>query len=307
MHEIEVFRTNELVDPQLHIWGWQVPVYLFLGGLAAGVMVLASLMLLRHEKKDLSLWLRLLPFAAPIAISLGMGALFLDLEYKWHVYRFYLSFRPLSPMSWGAWILVGIYPATVLLGFAALRRSEIELLGKQSLVARLHSLANAWFDKLAWANVALGIGLGAYTGLLLGTLSARPVWSSAVLAPLFLVSGLSTGAALMMLFPISEKEHRQLRRWDIAAICLELSLLALFLLGLATNGGEAGHRAIGLFVGGSYTATFWTLVVFAGLGVPLVLELVESRRHLRPTVMTPILILVGGIALRWILVSAGQA
>ncbi|MBT3218701.1 MAG: polysulfide reductase NrfD [Proteobacteria bacterium] len=307
MHEVEVFRTNELIDPHMHIWGWEVPVYLFLGGLAAGVMVLGSLLLVRHDRKELSQWLRLLPFVAPIAISLGMGALFLDLEYKWHVYRFYLAFRPLSPMSWGAWILVGIYPATVLLGFAALRRSHVEILGKQSLVARLHSLVGAHFKTLAWANVVLGVGLGAYTGLLLGTLSARPMWNSAVLAPLFLVSGLSSGAALMMLFPISEKEHHQLRRWDIAAISLELSLLALFLLGLATGGGEAGQQAIGLLVGGSYTAAFWALVVFAGLGVPLVLELVESRRHLRPTVMTPILILVGGIALRWILVSAGQA
>ena len=52
-------------------------------------------------------------------------------------------------------------------------------------------------------NLVLGIALGTYTGILLSTLSARPVWNSALLGPLFLISGFSTGAALMMLFPLN--------------------------------------------------------------------------------------------------------
>ena len=44
------------------------------------------------------------------AISLGMLALFLDLEHKLYVWRLYLTFKPLSPMSWGAWILMLVYP-----------------------------------------------------------------------------------------------------------------------------------------------------------------------------------------------------
>lgn len=79
----------------------------------------------------------------------------------------------------------------------------------------------------------LGIGLGAYTGVLLGTLAARALWSSLLLGPLFLASGLSTGAAFVMFFRVSDDEHAMLRRWDIAAIVVEI-LLFLVIAGQAS-------------------------------------------------------------------------
>jgi formate-dependent nitrite reductase membrane component NrfD len=45
--------------------------------------------------------------------------------------------------------------------------------------------------------MVLGVALGIYTGILLNTMVARPLWNSAILGPLFLVSGLSAGAAVM--------------------------------------------------------------------------------------------------------------
>ena len=55
-----------------------------------------------------------------------MLALFLDLEFKKHVYRFYLAFLPSSPMSWGSWILILVYPAALLLGLGSLDRGPVE-------------------------------------------------------------------------------------------------------------------------------------------------------------------------------------
>ncbi len=52
-----------------------------------------------------------LPGLSLVLLSLGMLALFLDLEHKLYVWRLYTTFEPLSPMSWGAWILVLVYPA----------------------------------------------------------------------------------------------------------------------------------------------------------------------------------------------------
>jgi formate-dependent nitrite reductase membrane component NrfD len=268
MTEIEIVRHNPLIDPALHIWGWQIAVYLFLGGLAAGVMILSGLLRGRSRAS------RLLIFVAPIALSIGMGALFLDLEHKLHVFRFYTAFRITSPMSWGSWILLLIYPATILYG---LRPSE-----------RLRKL-----------NIALGIALGAYTGVLLGTLTARAAWSSLFLAPLFLLSGLSAGAALALLLPLTEDERAAIRRWDLIAIGAETIVLGFFLLDLKFG-------AASLFLGGAYTAVFWSLVVVAGLMVPAAIELFEARRRVHFAI-APSLILVGGLALRWILVLAGQS
>ena len=315
MNEIEIIRDNNLIDPAMHIWGWEIPVYLFLGGLTAGIMILTPLLWGRTKPEERTRWARWLPFAAPVLISLGMGALFLDLAYKAHVYRFYLAFRPASPMSWGSWILLGIYPATLLMGLLGLSDDEADKLsawgllratGMGKLLTWARGVAQSWERVLLAANVALGVALGGYTGLLLGTLGARPAWSSTVLGPLFLISGISTGAAFMMLFPLSHKEHGSLRRWDIGAIVAELSLIGVFLLGLLT-GGDTGRQAASLFLGGEYTALFWALVVMAGLAVPLGLELVEGAKKLAATRLAPVLLLAGGLSLRWILVVAGQA
>jgi formate-dependent nitrite reductase membrane component NrfD len=313
MNEIEINRASHLIDPNLQIWGFEIPIYLFLGGLTAGIMILSPLIGHNLPEERRSKWIRYMPFAAPVLISVGMVALFLDLEFKLHVLRFFAAFRPSSPMSWGSWILIGIYPATVLLGLAALNQDETNRLLKASLIAPFKSVVQ-WARDFALrhrrgliiTNIALGIGLGGYTGLLLGTLGARHIWNSAVLGPLFLVSGVSTGAAFMMLFPLAHEEHRLLRNIDLGAIGLELFLLAVFLIGLISGGADARAAATAL-MGGDYTAVFWALVVVAGLLVPLLIEMIEMKKRLSPTLFAPAFILAGGLALRWILVLAGQA
>jgi formate-dependent nitrite reductase membrane component NrfD len=142
--------------------------------------------------------------------------------------------------------------------------------------------------------------------VLLSTLGARALWSSALLGPLFLVSGVSTGAALLLLFRVSDEERHLIGTWDRLAIALELAILALFLAGLRTSGAGA-MAAAGLLLGGGFTAPFWALVVIGGLAVPLLLATLEARLRLRATLAAPLLVLAGGLALRWILVAAGQA
>ncbi|OFZ22326.1 MAG: hypothetical protein A2X94_01905 [Bdellovibrionales bacterium GWB1_55_8] len=306
MNEIDLIRTNPSIDPQLHIWGWEIPVYLFLGGMAAGAMILSASL----GKKNNSTWVRLLPFAAPILLSIGMGALFLDLANKLHVYRFYLAFKWSSPMSWGAWILLGIYPVAMLLGVLRLSPSELNWLGNRlrsaNVLASIRQFAEEHEGLIRAANIGLGAALGIYTGILLSS-TGRPVWNSAILGPLFLASGISAGAALALLFPMKDEEHHFFRRWDMAAIGIELLLILIYLLGLATISGPDGALANEAFLGGKYTAPFWSLVVLGGLLVPFTLKLIESARGLKPTLVAPVLVLCGGFALRWILVYAGQA
>ena len=51
----------------------------------------------------------------------------------------------------------------------------------------------------------------------------------------------------------------------------------------------------------------WLLIVAAGLLVPIVLQGLELAHRIPHTVVPAILVLVGGLALRWVMVSAGQA
>jgi formate-dependent nitrite reductase membrane component NrfD len=71
-------------------------------------------------------------------------------------------------------------------------------------------------------------------------------------------------------------------------------------------GGEAGRRAVERILGGEYTAEFWSLVIAAGLVIPFLLNVYERRAQLRPTIIAPVLLLIGGFSLRYILLLAGQ-
>ena len=310
MNEITSTRHNHLIDPAMHVWGWEIPLYLFLGGLVAGIMIFTGIRMLRKKEEESSMALALLPWTAPIAISAGMFFLWLDLEHPFNAWRFYLAFKLTSPMSWGAWILLGIYPVSILLAWIttpeSLKAPLRDRLASLPLFGKIETWSEGNVRLLASLNIAMGAALGIYTGVLLGTMAARPLWNSALLGPLFLVSGLSTGAAFMLLFGLTDRERVFLGRADMGLIAVELAILSLWIIGLAT-GGSPSQGALYMILGGPYTAAFWTLVVTLGLLAPLFGEWLELKHGAIPGKGTAILVLLGGFALRWILVFAGQA
>lgn len=309
MTEITTTRANPLIDPTLHIWHAEIPLYLFLGGLVAGLMVISGLWMLGRPGEPRSRGLSLLPWMAPALLSVGMLFLWLDLENRLNAFRFYLAFRPASPMSWGSWILLAVYPVTIGLAWRMTPADLRALVEARLREPRWLARADAWLAGrergMAIASVVLGAALGIYTGVLLGTLAARPLWNSAILGPLFLVSGISTGAAFMLLHRLDAGERRLLARADLWLIGVELFLIGVWLTGLL-SGGAASRAAAASLLGGPYTAAFWTLVVAVGLVTPLVAEWVELRRGEIPGRFAAGLVLAGGLALRWIIVYAGQ-
>ena len=103
MIERQLTRTNHLIDPFLEIWEWQIPLYLFLGGLCAGLLILSSSLVLLKRDKEFPFTVKVGALLAPVFLSLGMLMLFLDLSHKLFVFRFYTTFQPMSAMSYGAW------------------------------------------------------------------------------------------------------------------------------------------------------------------------------------------------------------
>jgi protein NrfD len=310
MNEITNTRHNHLIDPTMHVWGWEIPLYLFLGGLVAGIMIFAGIQMLRKKEEEPSMALSLLPWAAPIALSIGMFFLWLDLEHPFNAWRFYLAFKVTSPMSWGSWVLLGVYPVSILLAWVItpefLKGMVRERLNGVPLFGKVDEWSRENARLLGILSIILGAALGIYTGVLLGTMVARPLWNSALLGPLFLVSGLSSGAAFMLLFGLTDRERIFLGRADMALITAELALLALWMIGLASGSGPS-QLALASIFGGPYTAAFWTLVVALGLLAPLLGEWLEYKHGAVPGKGTAILVLLGGFALRWIMVFAGQA
>jgi len=315
MNDIELMttRANPGVDPSLSVWGWQIPVYLFLAGLVAGIMIVASAQEWRSGgtwEKRLS---RILPVLAAILLTLGMCSLYLDLEIgglKLNVIRLYMTFRPSSVISWGAWILLITYPCLAIWFLGAVSPESLGRLAARNRPFRLLRPVGQWAVRnrrqILVLNVIVGTCLGIYTGIFLSGMVARPVWHSGVLGPLFLISGISAGAALLGLFRVHHGLTRSFIKWDMAALVAESAFLALFLLDNST--GTASHRAgAELFLSGPYAGAFFGLVVLAGIVAPLVMGWADLTKRAKPPLLAPVLGLVGGLALRFVIVFAGQA
>jgi len=304
MLELVTTRHNPMVDPALHVWGWEIPVYLFLGGWVAGSMIIAGYFARRGRPPGSGGVSSALPWLGLVLLSLGMGALFLDLEHKLYVWRMYLTFQPASPMSWGGWILILVYPVLLLGALASIPPDLLS--GRPALAGLAARLRNPVIaSRLGTVGIVAGVALGVYTGILLSSLGARPLWSSAALGPLFLVSGLSTGAAFAHLIARDPDEQATLLRADNTFLIVELALIALILIGLLT--ASAVHaNAAQLLLGGPYTAVFWVLVVGLGILLPLLLQVLMASHRIPHTVIAPLLVIGGGLALRFIIVSAGQ-
>lgn len=307
-------KVNHLVDPVLEIWGYEVAVYLFLGGLTAGMLVIGSMVHLLGKQREYRAAAGPLLLLAPVVLSAGMGGLFLDLEKKSHVFRFYTTFQIASPMSWGSWVLLAVYPLSVLMilgtwrehtsGFAEwVEQKAPKALWKR--LAQLSDFAEKHLRRIAMLTAPVGVLLGVYTGILLSAYTARPFWNHAIMGPLFLASGVSTALALTMWLARSEREHRTMSRLDLAAIATELVLLFLFGYSMFTS--TASHQqAIAIVTGGELTALFWIPFVGLGLLVPLVLEVFELRGARMPRWLVPSLVLMGGFVFRVVVLEAGQ-
>lgn len=306
MNELTTTRQNPYIDPELHVWHGEVAVYLFLGGLVAGLMMILGVYRLWKPTRARSRSLELLPWLAPVLLTIGMVFLWLDLANKLNAWRFYLIWRFTTPMSWGAWILIAVYPVSILFAW-----NESPQIIRERGLARLPWLRGLsdWAGKhrrgLSFSTMNLGILLAVYTGILLGAFAARPLWNSPMLGPLFLASGISSGAALILLFRIDPEERRLANVLDMAVLGAEMGIIGLWLVGMAVGGASSQH-AVSLFFGGPYTAAFWTLVVAMGLLVPFIAEAIEYKRHETPGRAGAYLVLAGGLALRWIVVFAGQ-
>ena len=298
-------RSIPNIDPSLEIWHWPISVYLFLGGLAAGLLFFAGLITVLKKDKIYPTAVKMAAVVSPIALTLGLLALFYDLTHKLYFWRLYTTIRIESPMSWGAWVLLIITPLSILWVFSYYS----ELFPKWKLkIEFINNFENFLKENrlyMAYALIPLSIVLGIYTGILLSAFNARPLWNNAILGPLFLVSGLSTGAATIILLAKSKKEKHFFSKIDLVLIIVELGLIVHMLMGMYA-GSQVQLEAMQLLVGGEFTLMFFGFVVILGLIIPAILEGIEIMGYKVPVAVPAILILIGGLVFRFVMVEAGQ-
>lgn len=312
------------IAPHLELWGSAIALYLFIGGLAAGLIFFANYFYLRGKSNKMVMTVKVAPIIAPIIIVIGLILLVADLHHKLYFWQLLLHLRMNSPMSWGAWTLsIIMIPAIVwplyylkdALDYLKERNAPQWLIGIYEWVYNLTQKISIvqWvlkvFEKnqklISYLTIYLAIILGVYTGILLSAFNARPLWNTAILGPLFLTSGISTGAALLIWLSKDHKEIKRFSKIDLFLIAVELFFIIHMFMGMKA-GSVAQVDAAMLFLGGPYTAFFWTAVVGLGLLFPALLEILELSGLKVPVWIPAFFVLLGGLIFRFIMVDAGQ-
>jgi protein NrfD len=298
-------RANYLVDPHLHIWHWPIPLYLFLGGLAAGILFFASLYYILGKEKVYPTIVRKAVFITPPLLVIGLLALFYDLNHKAFFWRLYTTIKLQSPMSWGAWTLMVVTPASII--WSALHIND--LFPKFKWPYKWLVELEAFFSKhkltLAWIMMIFSVILGIYTGILFSAFNARPLWNTSILGPLFLASGMSAGAAAIILMSKDHAERVLMTKIDLIILGIELFLITHMFMGFLAS-TQVQIDAAALFLGGPYTVVFWVFVVFLGIILPAILDVMELRGYHIPALIPGTLVLFGSLMLRFIFAFAGQ-
>lgn len=298
-------RLNPNVDPHLEIWHWQIPLYLFLGGLAAGILFFASLYVIMGKEHKYVGAVRRAPIIVPFILVIGLGALFLDLRHKLYFWQLYTTIKLESPMSWGAWTLMAITPISIIWVAIHIQEFFPKWEWKNVILKDLDDFFQKNKIGLAWVTIVLSVILGIYTGILFSAFNARPLWNTSILGPLFLTSGLSAGAATIILFARSKKERTLFAKIDIMLIVIELFLIIHMFMGFRAS-TQVQIDSVNMFLGGEYTASFWIFVVALGMVVPAILEILELRHKKIPVYLPVALVLFGSLMLRFIIAYAGQ-
>jgi len=266
------------------VWKWEVPVYLWVGGIAAGSSFMALACDASGDARSAVIARRtaLAAFApAPLLLirDLGRPGRFLNML---------RVFKPRSPMNTGAWCLAAF-------GVGAATAVGADLVKKP----RAASAAGA-------LTALLGAYVGSYTGALLAC-TAVPLWSRSRLAlgPNFVATATGTGAAATRLalsaygLPGDHPTNRALTALEHSAIAAELALSRVN-EGVLGDARSALHRGIAGRI-------YWTAqtAVVAGLAVR-----VQARRRRRPQPslqnLASAVYLAGGLAFRVAWVQAGK-
>jgi formate-dependent nitrite reductase membrane component NrfD len=280
-------------------WRWYIVLYFFIGGIAGGAFVIASLLQLFGRPEDRPVIRHGYDVALIGAVVSGL-LLTLDLtrpDRFWHMLiRSNVGspmFKPWSPMSVGAWGLLffGLCATLAALGTAA---RETRWRWRPLSWKPVRALGSGLAAKvIAVAGLVCGFFLAGYTGVLLAVTN-RPIWADTHwLGLLFLVSGISTGAATLILLSLWRRDATAgtlawLSRFDRQALVLELIVLIVFVVSL----GSVVRVLIGF-----WGAVLLLGVVGAGIAVPLALGHGDSpqlSRLARPAA----LVIAGGLLLR---------
>ena len=281
------------------VWGLPHIFAVTLIVIASGVLNIASMSSAFNKK----LYKPLAPLSALFAIAFliaGLMILVLDLGRPDRLIVAMTTYNFKSIFAWNIFLYSGFF---VILSIYIWTMLDFNVSRFSSTVGKL---AFGW-------RIILTTG----TGSIFGFLVAREAYSTAVLAPLFIIMSLLYGTAVfyILLRIISKMQNItipteitvNIRKLIIIFLLANIYFLILYHI---TNLYISKQIAIEKFIlldGGGYTTMFWLGQVGLGLLIPLFYELSNKENRNFPLTLTSIMIIVGGFFAVAVIIIGGQA
>ncbi|MBF0318248.1 MAG: polysulfide reductase NrfD [Nitrospirae bacterium] len=294
-------------------WNYLITIYLFSAGVSAGAMFISITAGFINPVKYERI-VRTGAYIAPFPIMAGMAGLILDLERPWQFWRLMTTIELKSVMSLGAWIIALFTVVSIIYFILNLPKNYLRLKTRGNVIKAVMLL-----------GLILSTGVALYTGILLSTLTARPFWNTPMIPMLLFISAILDGLAgislALYLKPSGGGERAVLETEeeinnnksfintvDFALLFLLILSVVVFIIGLGGS-TESAVSALGIIVGGKYTALFWFGFVALGVAIPFAAtayELFNQNHRAWLNAMSASFALIGGYVVRSVIVNAGQ-
>jgi formate-dependent nitrite reductase membrane component NrfD len=256
------------------VWTWQIPTYLFTGGLAGASSVLSTAARLTGNEK----LARTSLYVGAAADLVSPALLISDLGRPERFHHMFRVVKVTSPMNIGSWVLV-------VSGGASTTAALLELWGR---LGPIKVLAQA-------VSTLSGPPLATYTGVLISD-TAVPVWhdSRHELPWIFGASAVASAGAAASIF-VSPSDAGPARRLAVAGVLAEGALMQAMERRLGKVGEVYGQGPAGRLS--------WAAKGLAVAGASLLAA--RGRKSRTSAVLGGAMVCAGELCLRWAVFKAG--
>lgn len=279
-------------------WGLYIICFMFMVGLSAGGLIVASSASVFHvtEYKKVAL-----PAVILSTVCICMASMFvlIDLGGIQRVWRIITGPNPASPLFWDICIIT----CYLIINIVYLYFMTSKKPGAQDKVAIVSRFA-----------LPVAILVHSVTAWIFGLQIAKEGWYSAIMAPIFVASAMDSGLAMLLIalaalrragvFEVEQKLFSSLAGLLATCIAVDAYFIGCEVLTMAYPGAE-GAQTLALMTSGPTAPFFWFEIV-CGLAIPFCILVFSRNRQKTGLVLFASALVVLGVFCKrcWLLLTS---